>query len=104
MFCPELWDLQLGFGLIARCVLWGCLGHERQQECLAGSWAVLGLFDLAGAGCFVTPNVKEEGESVRELQLSGFLMGDSFKTLYRQKKRVFSLFSFNIHRTALPGL
>lgn len=81
MFCPELWDLQLGFGLITGCVLWGCLGHERRQECLAGSWAALGLFDLAGAGCFLTANVKEEGESVRELQLSGFPMGDSFKTL-----------------------
>lgn len=53
-----------------------------------------GSFDVASAVRFLVLNVKEKGESVRELQCSASLtqMGDFFKTPYRQERSSYCFF------------
>lgn len=85
-------DLLLGFGFITSCVpaaLSGTWKASRSPcDCWLGTGEHWSSFHVAGVVCFLTPDVKKEGESVREWQFSGFptQMGDSFKTPYRQKR------------------
>lgn len=62
-------------------------------------------FDVGGAGCFLIPDMKEEGESVSELQLSGFSTqtGDYFKTPPGQRRSRCCFLSVPTHSPSRPA-